>query len=84
MLRGSRAVNGRADVGLFELLLMVFFDKSRREGRGLELGMVGEPGSFLTMIFGGALAPREDDGELCEAEGPLGLLLPFLCAVLWL
>jgi hypothetical protein len=59
MLRGSRAVKGRADAGLFALLLMVFLDKSRRDGRGLELGIGGDPGSFLTMIFGGALAPRE-------------------------
>ena len=59
MLRGSRAVNGRADAGLFELLLIVFLDKSSREGRGLELGIVGEPGSFFTTIRGGALAPRD-------------------------
>lgn len=40
------------------LLERVFLERSRRDGRGRELPMVGEPGSFFTMISGGPFALR--------------------------
>ena len=58
MLTGSRAVKGRAEAGLLELLESVFLERSSRDGRGRELAIVGEPGSFFTMIFGGPFALR--------------------------
>jgi hypothetical protein len=49
----SRAVIGRAEFGLFELLAeSVFLDRSSLDGRGRVWVTVGEPGSFLTMILG--------------------------------
>lgn len=64
ILTGSRAVSGRAEEGLLELLVeRVFLERSSRDGLGRELGMVGEPGSFFTTIFGGPFAIRGLDGK---------------------
>lgn len=55
MPRPSRAVNGRAVCGWFDL--GVFLERSSLRGRGRELGMLGDAGSFLTIILGGP--PRD-------------------------
>lgn len=80
--RPSRAVNGRAVPGPPEFLLE-FWDKSSFLGLGRELGILGEPGSFFTMILGWTPTARDGpEGEDLAPETPpaLGLLLPGRCA----
>lgn len=75
--RLSRAVSGRAVAGWFDL--DVFLERSSLLGRGRELGMLGDAGSFLTMIFGLGVRPPARDalgGDDLEVAAPaLGLLL---------
>lgn len=59
MPRLSRAVSGRAVAGWFDL--DVFLERSSLLGRGRELGMLGDAGSFLTMIFGLGVRPPARD-----------------------
>jgi hypothetical protein len=53
----SRADMGTAEAGLLALE-RVFLDKSNRRGRGFIFDSVGDPGSFLTIIFGRAASLR--------------------------
>jgi hypothetical protein len=73
--RPSRAVIGRAEAGWLDL--GVFLDKSSLRGRGRVLVILGEAGSFLTIILGGAPAEREalEGDDLAPWPVALGLLL---------
>lgn len=73
--RPSRAVMGRAEVGWLDL--SVFLDRSSLRGRGRVWVMLGEPGSFLTKILGGAPADREalEGDDLAPWPAAFGLLL---------
>lgn len=66
---------GRAEVGWLDL--GVFLDRSSLRGRGRVWVMLGEAGSFLTIILGGAPADREalEGDDLAPWPAALGLLL---------
>lgn len=54
----SRAERGTAEAGLLDVLT-VFLERSNRRGLGLVFDSVGEPGSFLTTIFGPLVSSRD-------------------------
>jgi hypothetical protein len=66
---------GRAEVGWLDL--GVFLDRSSLRGRGRVLVILGDAGSFFTIILGGAPADREalEGDDLLPGPAALGLLL---------
>jgi len=57
---------GRAEVGWLDL--GVFLDRSSLRGRGRVLVILGDAGSFFTIILGGAPADRELQGKLAKNQ----------------